>query len=51
MNVRVLSLSYQGVNPTEIESELNSTLDYYDVQDVQIVRWEDELLAFLFYEE
>lgn len=51
MQVQVLELTYDNKNIKQIENQLNNYLSHHEVTDVQIVRAEDQILAFCFAEE
>jgi hypothetical protein len=51
MQVQILEFKYDTANPDEVETDLNNFLEHHEIIDVQVTRWEDQLLVFAFLEE
>ncbi|MFB6151297.1 MAG: hypothetical protein ABEJ40_05770 [Haloarculaceae archaeon] len=51
MQTQILEFDYQTNNVEEIQSQLDSFHEHYDVRDVEVTQWESQILVFLFYEE
>lgn len=48
MEVQIQEFSYEATNVSELENQINNYLRHHDVADVQVQRWEDQLLVFFF---
>jgi hypothetical protein len=51
MQVDVLDFDYDTTKIAELESRINASLDHHEADDIEFVRWQDDLLVFLVTEE
>jgi hypothetical protein len=51
MKVQLMEFEYSTGNAPEIEERLNEFMSHYDVVNTEVVRADERILAFLFYEE